>query len=111
MPACSSIRLHAYHDDVRQDGDGIDISARRRCAPGVPQVVIAQQYDQHYWAQRIHDLGIGTAHLGGSPTNDSLMSALEHALQPGVAARARSTATAVRSDGAQVAARRLLTSR
>jgi UDP:flavonoid glycosyltransferase YjiC (YdhE family) len=72
---------------------------------------IPQHYDQHYWAQRIHDLGIGTAYLGGSPTNDSLTSALEHALQPGVAARARSTGTAVRSDGAQVAARRLLTSR
>ena len=29
---------------------------------GAPQVVIPQHYDQHYWAQRVHQLGIGTAH-------------------------------------------------
>jgi vancomycin aglycone glucosyltransferase len=29
---------------------------------GAPQVVIPQMYDQHYWAQRIVHLGIGTAH-------------------------------------------------
>jgi vancomycin aglycone glucosyltransferase len=47
---------------------------------GAPQVVIPQMYDQHYWAQRIHDLGIGTAHAPGAPTVDSLTSALEHTL-------------------------------
>lgn len=76
---------------------------------GVPQIVIPQMYDQHYWAQRIHDLGIGTAHAPGTPTPASLTSALEHALQPGVAARAQSIAAAVSSDGAQVAAQRLIT--
>ncbi len=75
---------------------------------GTPQVVIPQVYDQHYWAQRIHHLGIGTAHALGAPTTDSLTSALEHALQPEVVARARSIATRVRSDGAQAAARRLI---
>ena len=60
---------------------------------GAPQVVIPQMYDQHYWAQRIHHLGIGTAHAPGAPTTDSLTSALRHALQPDVAARARSIAT------------------
>ncbi len=75
---------------------------------GAPQVVIPQMYDQHYWAERVHDLGIGTAHPPGAPTTDSLTSALEHALQPDVAARARSIATAVRTDGAEVAARRLI---
>lgn len=75
---------------------------------GTPQVVIPQVYDQHYWAQRIHDLGIGTAHASGAPTTDSLTGALEHALQPDVVARARSIATRVRSDGAQAAAQSLI---
>ena len=39
---------------------------------GAPQVVIPQIYDQHYWAQRVHALGIGTAHAPGAPTADSL---------------------------------------
>lgn len=56
-----------------------------------------------------HDLGIGAAHAPGKPTTDSLTSALEHTLQPDVAARARSIAGKVRSDGAQSAAQRLKT--
>lgn len=76
---------------------------------GAPQVVIPQMYDQHYWAQRIDTLGIGTAHAPGAPTADSLTSALEHTLQPGVTARAHSIATAVRTDGAQIAAQHLIT--
>jgi len=75
---------------------------------GAPQVVIPQMYDQHYWAERIHQLGIGTAHAAGTPTTDSLTIALERTLQPNVAARAQSVATAVRRDGTQVAARRLI---
>jgi vancomycin aglycone glucosyltransferase len=74
---------------------------------GAPQVVIPQMYDQHYWAGRVHHLGVGTAHAPGTPTADSLTSALEHTLRPDVAARARSVAAAVRRDGARVAARRL----
>jgi len=76
---------------------------------GAPQVVIPQMFDQHYWAQRIHHLSIGTAHAPGTPTTDSLTSALKHTLQPDVTARAQSIATAMRSDGAQVAAQRLIT--
>jgi vancomycin aglycone glucosyltransferase len=75
---------------------------------GTPQVVVPQIYDQHYWAGRIRDLGIGTAHAPGAPTADSLTGALERALHPDVGARARSIAAAVRSDGAQVAAERLM---
>jgi len=75
---------------------------------GAPQVVIPQHYDQHYWAQRVQQLGIGIAHAPGAPTIDSLTSALEHILQPDVAARAQTVASAVRSDGALIAARRLL---
>jgi vancomycin aglycone glucosyltransferase len=75
---------------------------------GALQVVVPQIYDQHYWAQRIHDLGIGTAHAAGTPTTDSLADALEHTLQPDVGARARSVATSVRRGGAQAAAKRLI---
>lgn len=91
---------------VHHGGAGTTTAAAR---VGAPQVVIPQLYDQHYWARRIHHLGIGTAHAPGTPTTDSLTSALRHALQPDVAARAQSIATAVRSDGAQAAARRLIT--
>ncbi len=75
---------------------------------GAPQVVIPQLYDQHYFAQRVADLGIGAAHAPGAPTAASLTSALEHALEPAVAVRARAVATAVRRDGARVAAERLI---
>jgi vancomycin aglycone glucosyltransferase len=91
---------------VHHGGSGTTTAA---ALAGAPQVVIPQMYDQHYWARRIHHLGIGTAHPAGTPTTDSLTSALRHALQPDVAARARSIATAVRRDGAQAAAQRLIT--
>jgi vancomycin aglycone glucosyltransferase len=76
---------------------------------GAPQVVIPQHYDQHYWAQRVHHLGIGTVHAPGTPTTDSLTSALKHTLQPDVTAHAKSIAPAVRSYGALAAAQRLIT--
>jgi vancomycin aglycone glucosyltransferase len=75
---------------------------------GAPQVVIPQHYDQHYWASRVHQLGIGSAHASGAPTADSLTSALKQTLQPAVTARAQAVAAAMRSDGALVAARRLI---
>jgi vancomycin aglycone glucosyltransferase len=64
-------------------------------------------YDQPYWAGRIHQLGLGTAHAPGTPTVGSLTNALERTLHPDVAAQARSIATAVRRDGAHAAARSL----
>jgi vancomycin aglycone glucosyltransferase len=70
---------------------------------GAPQVVVPQLYDQDYWAGRIQELGVGTAHAPGSPTAESLARALERTLQPGVAARARLVAARVRLDGAEAA--------
>ena len=90
---------------VHHGGAGTTTAAARA---GVPQVVIPQMYDQHYWARRVQQLGIGTAHASGTPTTDSLTNALEHTLQPDVAASGRSIAAAMRSDGAQVAAERLV---
>ncbi len=75
---------------------------------GTPQVVIPDHYDQHYWAQRVDILGIGAAHTPGAPTIDSLTSALEQTLRPEITARARSMAAAVRRDGTQIAAERLI---
>jgi vancomycin aglycone glucosyltransferase len=91
---------------VHHGGAGTTTAAARA---GAPQVVIPQHYDQHYWASRVHQLGIGTAHATSTSTIDSLTSALKHTLQPEVTACAQFIATAVRSDGAMVAAQRLIT--
>jgi vancomycin aglycone glucosyltransferase len=90
---------------VNHGGAGTTTAAARA---GTPQVVIPQHYDQHYWAQRVQQLGIGIAHAPGAPTSDSLTSALEQALRSDVAARAQSVATAMHSDGALTAAQRLI---
>ena len=91
---------------VHHGGAGTTTAGARA---GAPQVVIPQHYDQHYWAGRVHDLGIGTAHAGSTPTTDSLTAALERTLQPAVPARARSVAASMRGDGARVAAQSLIT--
>jgi vancomycin aglycone glucosyltransferase len=91
---------------VHHGGAGTTTAAARA---GVPQVVIPQHYDQHYWAQRVDQLGIGSAHAPATPTSDSLTSALEQTLLPDVAARAKSIASTMQSDGAQVAAKQLIT--
>jgi vancomycin aglycone glucosyltransferase len=91
---------------VHHGGAGTTTAAARA---GAPQVVIPQHYDQHYWASRVQQLGIGSAHAPGTPATDSLTSALKHTLQPDVTARAQSIATAVRSDGTLVAAQHLIT--
>ena len=90
---------------VHHGGAGTTAAAARA---GAPQVVVPQLYDQHYWAQRVRDLAIGTAHAPGLPTTKSLTDALDQALHSEVAARARSVAVAVRTDGARVAAQRLI---
>jgi vancomycin aglycone glucosyltransferase len=76
---------------------------------GAPQVVVPDHYDQHYWAQRVDRLGIGSAHAGCAPTPDSLTVALERALRRDVVARAQSVRRSVRLDGTRIAAERLLT--
>jgi len=75
---------------------------------GAPQVIIPNRYDQHYWAQRVHALGIGAAHTPSAPTIDSLAGALERTLRPEITTRARSIAAAVCRDGTQIAAEKLI---
>ena len=75
---------------------------------GVPQVVVPQIADQPYWAGRVADLGIGAAHDGPGPTIESLSVAVELALAPDTRARATAVASMIRTDGAVVAAQRLI---
>jgi len=75
---------------------------------GAPQVIVPQLVDQPHWARRVAELGIGAAHDGPVPTADSLARALEVALAPATRARAMAVAAEIRTDGATVAARRLL---
>jgi vancomycin aglycone glucosyltransferase len=108
--AIGEVNLQALFEQVaavvHHGGSGTTTAA---ALAGTPQVVVPQIYDQHYWARRVQELGIGTAHAPGAPTADSLTSALEHTLRPVMTARALSIAAAVRRDGARVAAERLMT--
>ena len=78
---------------------------------GVPQVVIAQHYDQHYWSERVERLDIGVAHVPSMPSTETLTGALERALREAIIAQARLVSRAVRPDGAEIAARELVRSR
>lgn len=89
---------------VHHGGAGTTTAAARA---GAPQVVVPLLYDQHYFARRVGELGVGAAHAPGAPTARSLAAALDAVLRPEVAQRARSVAAGVRADGAQVAAERL----
>ncbi|GIH23231.1 glycosyl transferase [Acrocarpospora phusangensis] len=91
---------------VHHGGAGTTTAAARS---GTPQVIVPQLYDQHYWAHRIHTLGIGTAHAPGIPTPDSLTTALTQALHPETTAQAQTLSTQVRTDGTKTTAQRLLT--
>ena len=90
---------------VHHGGAGTTTTATRA---GAPQVVVPQIADQPYWAGRVADLGIGAAHDGPTPTVESLSAALKTALTPEVRARATEVAGLIRTDGATVAAKRLL---
>ena len=90
---------------MHHGGAGTTTTAARA---GAPQVVIPQVVDQPYWAGRVADLGIGTAHDGPTPTTESLSAALRTALTPETRARATAVASTIRTDGATVAATLLL---
>jgi vancomycin aglycone glucosyltransferase len=75
---------------------------------GAPQVVVPQIVDQPHWARRVAELGIGVAHQGAVPTSASLAGALRTALAAETRTRATAVAARIRTDGAMVAAKRLL---
>ena len=90
---------------IHHGGAGTTTAAARA---GSPQVVVPQIVDQPYWASRVRDLGIGSAHDGPTPTAESLSTALESALNPGTRARALAVADTIHGDGAMRAAKLLL---
>lgn len=90
---------------VHHGGAGTTTTA---AVAGVPQVVVPQIADQPYWAARLADLGVGAAHDGPTPTLESLSAALDTATSPDTRARAAALAGRIRTDGATVAARRLV---
>jgi vancomycin aglycone glucosyltransferase len=90
---------------IHHGGAGTTTAAARA---GVPQVVVPQIMDQPYWASRVSDLGIGSAHEGPTPTIESLSAAIASALTSETAARARAVANTIRGDGAMRAAKLLL---
>jgi vancomycin aglycone glucosyltransferase len=90
---------------VHHGGAGTTTAAARA---GAPQVVVPQVADQPYAAARVAELGIGAAHDGPAPTAESLSAALATALAPGTRARASAVAGTIRTDGAEVAAKHLL---
>jgi vancomycin aglycone glucosyltransferase len=89
---------------VHHGGAGTTAAAARA---GVPQVLAPMYSDQFYWAHRVRALGIGTS-VVGTLTTESLASALWAALEPSVPPHARSVGQQLTSDGAMVAARRLV---
>ena len=90
---------------VHHGGAGTTTAAARA---GAPQVVVPQMYDQHYFAARVNELGVGTAHAPGAATAESLASALQRTLRADVGDRARALARVMRADGALVAARQVI---
>jgi vancomycin aglycone glucosyltransferase len=90
---------------IHHGGAGTTTTAARA---GSPQVVVPQIADQPYWASRVRDLRIGSAHDGPTPTAESLSTALESALNPGTRARALAVADTILGDGAMRAAKLLL---
>jgi UDP:flavonoid glycosyltransferase YjiC (YdhE family) len=63
---------------VHHGGAGTTAAAARA---GVPQVVVPHFFDQFYWADRVHALGLGPAPLGRHFRAGDLTSALRSALE------------------------------
>lgn len=90
---------------VHHGGAGTTTTA---AAAGAAQLVVPQVADQPYWAGRVAALGIGAAHDGPVPGFASLSAGLATALAPETRARAAAVAATIRTDGAMVAAKRLV---
>ncbi|MEU9882142.1 glycosyltransferase [Streptomyces phaeochromogenes] len=91
---------------IHHGGAGTTLTAARA---GTPQVVIPLQLsDNPYWAGRVAELDLGAALDAPTTTVESLGIALKTALSPETRARAKSLGSRLRTDGAEVAARRLV---
>ncbi|MEV4146202.1 glycosyltransferase [Amycolatopsis sp. NPDC049691] len=91
---------------VHHGGAGTTQAAARA---GVPQVVVPVRVaDNPYWAGQVAAHGVGAALNGPTATAESLSAAFDTALAPATRARAAALSARMRTDGAAVAARRLL---
>lgn len=76
---------------------------------GVPQVIVPHTYDQHYWAHRVRQLGLGaTAPARAALNVEGICSALRNCANLETHARARSFARRIDKRGARAAAERLI---
>jgi vancomycin aglycone glucosyltransferase len=90
---------------VHHGGAGTTTAAVRA---GRAQAIIPHNYDQFYWAHRVHQLGVGVS----GPTRDdltvdALVQALRECLRPEVTRRAQALAGRIELHGARIAAERL----
>lgn len=93
FPRCAAI--------VHHGGAGTLHAAARA---GVPQVLMPQLLDQHYWANRVLELGLGHVVPRHDEDPSRLADALRACLADGaLQARCRAQALAMRSDGVDVA--------
>ncbi len=91
---------------VHHGGAGTTQTAARA---GVPQVAVPIPLaDNPYWAAQVATHRIGTTLDGPTATRESLSAAFDTALTPATRARAKALSAEIRTDGAAVAARRLL---
>ncbi|MGZ6015351.1 MAG: glycosyltransferase [Phenylobacterium sp.] len=75
---------------------------------GAPQIAVPMFGDQFYWARRVERLGIGSTTPAAGLDAARLADSLNAALQAPVSAKARALAGRVSADGADAAARRLV---
>jgi vancomycin aglycone glucosyltransferase len=92
---------------VHHGGSGTTTAAARA---GKPQVIIPHNYDQFYWAHRVHQLGVGVSGpMRDDLSVDALVGALRQCLNPATGARAQALAGRIELHGARLAGQRLLT--
>lgn len=90
---------------VHHGGAGTTTAAARA---GVPQVAVPMFSDQFYWGQRLRDLGIGMSLPMAGISRHTLADVLRQALDADVAVCAHALGKQIASDGAAVAAQRLV---
>lgn len=83
---------------VHHGGAGTTTTA---AAAGTPQIVLPHMYDQYYWGSQVERLNVGRS--AKAVTTETLAEALQ------LAEQAAKVGTQVRTDGARVAAERLMT--
>ena len=94
FPRCAAV--------VHHGGAGTTLAA---AAAGTPQVVVPVMADQHYWARRVHALGLGPGPVAWRPLARDLPRAASFASSPQCVEAARSLAAHIVADGAAATAR------